>query len=308
MHDYMEKYIKIGILAYFKTTDPIHYLRSHSRNMAFLLAKGDIVCNLDADNYLGKGFAEFMLDAFNNEQNIFYTSDLTSGDAFGRVCLTKKDFISVGGYNEALIGYGVEDAELFSRLIKKGLEQKIFHQPEFYNAITHSDEERISHEPQFVELDKVFLNHINPYTTQVLLLYKFHRCESGIIIDNVELNHNLLNRSKGLMHSMDERERIIIKGNWEKGKWKDTKHNIVLTINDKQILFEKKEKGLYTKRKIYYEIINPNLIILIIKIVTSALNFMKAQKAIKDNDYINPNGFGKGNVYKNFNFNNMIQL
>lgn len=308
IHDYMGKYIKMGILVYYKTIEPIHYLRSHSRNMAFLLAKGDIVCNLDADNYLGKGFAQFMLEAFYNEQHIFYTSDLHSGDAFGRVCLTKEDFISVRGYNESLIGYGVEDAELFNRLINKGLKQKIFNQPEFYNVITHSDEDRISHEPQFIGLHKVFLNYINPYTTRILLLYKCHRCESGIIVNNIELNYNLLNRTKGVMYSMDEREKVIIKGNWEKGEWKDTKQNIILTFNDGRILLNKGDKGLYTKRKIYYEIVNPTLIVTIILVVTSALNFMKAQKAIRDNESINPNGFGKGNVYKNFDFNNLIQL
>ena len=69
----MMKYIEMGILVYYRTTEPVHYLRSHSRNMVFRLAEGKIVCNLDADNYLGKGFAEFMLKEFQEKKKIFYT-------------------------------------------------------------------------------------------------------------------------------------------------------------------------------------------------------------------------------------------
>lgn len=57
----MMKYIEMGILVYYRTTEPAYYRRSHSRNMVFRLAEGEVVCNLDADNYLGRGFAEFML-------------------------------------------------------------------------------------------------------------------------------------------------------------------------------------------------------------------------------------------------------
>jgi len=36
-----------GKVVYFKTTQPTFYNRSHSRNMAFRLASGDVVCNLE---------------------------------------------------------------------------------------------------------------------------------------------------------------------------------------------------------------------------------------------------------------------
>lgn len=49
----MMKYIEMGILVYYRTTEPAYYRRSHSRNMVFRLAEGEVVCNLDADNYLG---------------------------------------------------------------------------------------------------------------------------------------------------------------------------------------------------------------------------------------------------------------
>ena len=67
----MMKYIEMGILVYYRTTEPAYYRRSHSRNMVFRLAEGEVVCNLDADNYLGRGFAEFMLKEFNNKSVYF---------------------------------------------------------------------------------------------------------------------------------------------------------------------------------------------------------------------------------------------
>ena len=45
---------------------------------------------------------------FENEENIFYISTLCKRDVFGRICLKKRGFIAMKGYNEALVGYGFE--------------------------------------------------------------------------------------------------------------------------------------------------------------------------------------------------------
>ena len=49
----LKNYIEKGILKYYRTSEPNSFHRSHSRNVAMKLASGDIVCNLDADNFLG---------------------------------------------------------------------------------------------------------------------------------------------------------------------------------------------------------------------------------------------------------------
>ena len=49
---------------------------------------------------------------FENEENIFYISTLCKRDVFGRICLKKRGFIAMKGYNEALVGYGFEDFDL----------------------------------------------------------------------------------------------------------------------------------------------------------------------------------------------------
>ena len=64
----------------------------------------------------GKGFAEFVMKKFENEENIFYISTLCKRDVFGRICLKKRGFIAMKCYNEALVGYGFEDAEFYDCL------------------------------------------------------------------------------------------------------------------------------------------------------------------------------------------------
>jgi hypothetical protein len=42
-------------LRYFKYQPALYFHRSHSKNMALKLSEGDIFCNIDADNFIGKG-------------------------------------------------------------------------------------------------------------------------------------------------------------------------------------------------------------------------------------------------------------
>lgn len=124
MHSFMTsseiKYlIKMGIVKYYITKYPRHYSMSHSRNVAFKNSTGQIVTNVDADNYTGKGFADFLNKL----------ADICPEKAFfakgkrmmhGRVGMYKSDFISIGGYNEQLKGYGFDDHDLMIRAMNQG--------------------------------------------------------------------------------------------------------------------------------------------------------------------------------------------
>jgi glycosyltransferase involved in cell wall biosynthesis len=57
VRDNLQDYIEMGVVTYYKTFDPLYFQRSHSRNMVFRLAKGDLICNIDADNYTGYSFS-----------------------------------------------------------------------------------------------------------------------------------------------------------------------------------------------------------------------------------------------------------
>ena len=168
----MSDYIDSGILVYFRTTSPIYYHRSHSRNIALRLSEGNIICNLDADNFLGEGFAAEMISEFSRNSEIFYTSNLSSNDIFGRVIMLREDFNAVRGYNEQLEGYGFEDVDLYTRLSKRGLEQKVFSNPQYYKVIKHSKMDRISNERFVKKLNSIYISYIDPYTSDILFLYE----------------------------------------------------------------------------------------------------------------------------------------
>ena len=68
----MQEYIISGRLKYYKTSEPVFFDRSHSRNLMFKLAAGDILCNIDADNYTGLAFADYVNEMFYQKKNVYF--------------------------------------------------------------------------------------------------------------------------------------------------------------------------------------------------------------------------------------------
>lgn len=272
------------------------------------MAEGEVVCNLDAGNYLGRGFAEFMLKEFNNKERLFYTSNLCYRDVFGRVCLERKEFVEARGYNEVFVGYGLEDVEFFNRLLCRGLVQEIFNQKEFYNVLMHADEERIAQEFLLKKLQSVYLDYINPYSTRVLMLYKGQRFGIGVIQNNIAMNYNHPDESDMLKQCIGDKYRLVIKGEWKEGIWDEMENGIRLNFKDEEMILRNKSNCLYDFNHQYYKVKDANLIVVIVMGVTEAINYLKMKKMDNDCKTVNPNGFGQGIVYRNFDYTNKILL
>jgi len=305
----MRKYIDEGILAYYKTTEPTHYLRSHSRNMAFRLANVTILCNLDADNFLGKGFAELMLNEFSKQDNIFYMTNQSYDGTYGRICVRRDDFISIRGYNEALQGWGFEDNDFINRLILKELHPLSFKNPEFYHYIEHSDIERISDEYMFKNLEEMYITYINPYTSGILLLYKNFTTEHYSLVNNTLLNA-LVDFSKTNKPLFDDRIRIIVKNEIIKGFWNNGNGNDRMLIQENNIPFfaHKKAASFVFEGATFYKVEDNKIKTDIFLLLTAAMNYNEAKKQFVNQSINNPNHFGKGIVYKNFDSSNKIIL
>lgn len=121
MKENMIHEIETGRVSYYRTTEPKYFSMSHSRNIAFKVATGDIVNNLDADNYVfqGCGSSECWASYLNRlanecgEKAIFAKG---RKGMHGRIGFYKKDFIeTLGGYDENLLGYGHDDHDLVKR-------------------------------------------------------------------------------------------------------------------------------------------------------------------------------------------------
>ncbi|MCD8031431.1 MAG: glycosyltransferase [Bacteroides sp.] len=276
VHSSMINYIEEGTLVYYKTFEPVTYLRSHSRNVAFRLAGSDILCMLDADNYLGEGFASFMLGEFEQNKNIFYTSDLTKRDAFGRVCVKREDFISVRGYNEEFVGYGYEDVDFFYRLKESGVEQKFFFDPEFYQAIRHIHKERILEEPMFARVNRIYISYLNPYTSVILVLYTNLTVGEYTLVDNLHLFANLY--IEDIVHYyMDERKSVVLSGDIKSGNWREFNNQLIIDYENTSVVIDKQQNKIEIDGSIFYHVDDEEIKIGIIMTLTSAQNFRSVQ-------------------------------
>ncbi len=140
--------IKTGRLVYYKYTGRKYFDRCHARNLAARVASGDILCNIDADNFTGANFAHYINERFSHSPNIFLRPDFDGAhsrlrDAFGRLCVRKKHFHAVEGYDEKFIDYGYEDNDICNRLERIGIEPALIEDNRFLRYITHNNMARM---------------------------------------------------------------------------------------------------------------------------------------------------------------------
>ncbi len=146
-------YREAGILKFARTTGQTHFRHSHAKNMAHALATGDYVCNVDADNFVGSGFTQYLRTVFNRRPNAIVTSNrvdrrLNTGvykGCMGRVALSKRNFEMLGGYDESdrFKGWSGEDSDLVIRAVRKFLRPVVLRDRRFLRVVQHSDIERI---------------------------------------------------------------------------------------------------------------------------------------------------------------------
>jgi len=118
--------VESGRLVYARTTQPRWFHMAHSRNVAFKLATGDIVCNVDADNWIGPGFAAALNRLANDrpERAVFARGCRLLR---GRIGFFKREWLDLlGGYDENMQNYGHEDVDIFHRALLQGFRLMVF--------------------------------------------------------------------------------------------------------------------------------------------------------------------------------------
>ncbi len=304
----MQEHIVTGKLKFFRTTEPEYFHRSHSRNMAMNFSEGAIICNVDADNYTGKGFAEYINTCFNDDKNIFLAGNYKEGfeeykDAYGRFCTWREDFIEVGGYDEEMGSYGHEDTDLYERMIRYGRKEINITNVDFLHSISHSDKERTGNEFFRNNLDRFYLAYTNEGKSKVLFLYKNGTFEAGTLVKNY---YNISCPS-----SIEEQ-------GWLKGTW--NKENDFLHLN---YAGNNKESLFSDNSGLNYKLIkedNRNFIYSHITNKTLLYNTMQSYSIITNSNRIHLNdtnakivvnaqkSFGSGQVFKNFDYTNPITI
>nr|WP_294894839.1 glycosyltransferase family A protein [uncultured Pedobacter sp.] len=292
--DNLYGYIESKTLKYFKTFRPRFFERSHSRNLAFRLAKGEILCNVDADNYIGNKFPEYINETFQKNKNIFMTTidkDQTwrQRDVLGRICVKRSDFYKIHGYDEDISSYGFEDHDLVERLELSGLSRTFIIDERFLGAIKHSNLERVCYESLYQSLNLLLISYHSTFLTELLFLL---RDESYVSI--------VFNRHGKIMRS--ENGGLKMKGNHI---------NLLPTAGESRGLAFLKKKNLYLENLNHrsFFVINDHIAI---QNAVLFYNQMHNRIIIEHNKkkakVVNEFGFGNDVVFKNFDYNNPIYL
>ncbi len=157
----MKSHIESGLVRYGKTTDPEFFHMSHAKNMSHRMATGDVLCNLDADNFTGPEFAKLLHKNFSKKMDVVINPSVevsrTFGKEdqgfFGRVAISRNNFMALGGYDEEFSGWGGEDEDLMQRAKGLGLDHLRFKSIKYLGVITHSNEDRVGNMVSAENLD-----------------------------------------------------------------------------------------------------------------------------------------------------------
>jgi len=137
-----------GYLKYYYTNKLSLWHASIAKNTAHFCAIGDILVNLDCDNFTGTWGGIYILNAFarNSDHCIVHQFSGNIGDgSYGRIAMKRRYFDRIGGYDESFEPMGYQDHDLIERLLKIGLKYVLCSDPLYNQAIFNTKEESIAH-------------------------------------------------------------------------------------------------------------------------------------------------------------------
>lgn len=315
----LQEHLDSGRLVYYKTKTPVHFKRAHSKNLVHKLASGEVVCNLDADNYTGKGFAAYINHEFVNHDNIFLTAIGPSGatekgDVLGRICIRNKDFHNIGGYDERMTSYGFDDYDLANRLEQSNVNRKLMaSNPTFFEAITHTHNERINNDAISIKLKKVLARYISPSSTDFLLLFNDGTFKRATLIDT-ETHEFVMPLSE--LTQTELKYKISVEAPWLAGEWQACELELKLFVEQQlvQVIHYDEEKQHFVSQKNdqlsnFYQIQNQLFIESLVMFYSQFTNrIIMAQNQLERRTAVNSSGFGVDIVYKNFNYQTPISV
>lgn len=312
----LSEYLINGKLKYFKTNSPNYFHRSHSRNLLFKLATGDIICNIDADNFTGAGFAAYINEEFSKNENIFLTTLQKSGskftrDVLGRICIRKSDFLKISGFDELMANYGFEDYDFTNRLELSGIQRTIFKIPRHLTAIKHQQEERISNEYVSRNLKSIILRQLTPTTTDFYFLFIDGKLKKGVLIDNTFHSYKTLTEPRAIEIAMGQ-SYSLLENQWVEGSWFENKDSIKINLinnNKRNLKYDPINDCFMSYNKKYHQLKEPIIIMRSIMLFSQLLNRgVLISNLINKRIKVNQNGFGIDTVYQNFNNTNPILI
>ena len=141
---HLKKYVDLGVLNYYYTTQPEFFHVCKAKNLAHRVAKGEIVCNLDGDNFTGKNFAYYINYLFEQHggNSVFHFRKKPFWGTEGRIALSKVKFQELGGYDESFLPTGHEDHDLLNRAKAFGMEYNNIEIENFLRYLSNTTKEK----------------------------------------------------------------------------------------------------------------------------------------------------------------------
>lgn len=146
------------LVVYSVLGEPV-FRMAHAKNMGMrcaMLEEARILVTVDADNFTGPGFEDFIESWFHRDHNIFLCPKaIGQGTAHarvaprgvaGRLAVREQDFLKCGGYDEKYITWQGEDVDIVARLKRMGYSPRFIDQ-KYLDAIGHSSDVRFKEYP-----------------------------------------------------------------------------------------------------------------------------------------------------------------
>ncbi|RAW01350.1 glycosyltransferase [Pseudochryseolinea flava] len=140
----LKKYTDAGVLSYYHTKEPQFFHVCKAKNLAHRAAKGDIVVNVDGDNFTGKDFAYYINWLYNKHDfnSIFHFRKKPYWGTEGRIALAKTKFMELGGYEESFLPTGHEDHDLLNRAKAYGMRYENIQIENFLRYLSNTTKEK----------------------------------------------------------------------------------------------------------------------------------------------------------------------
>lgn len=195
--DYLTSFrdeIEKGKLVVYSFKQPGPFKMAHAKNMAHrlgILEGGDILCNLDADNLTGPGFAEYIAKRFTEATDeIFLWAKMIQGKLAkgisGRIVVSARAFLNAGGYDERYSTWGPDDKDFQTRLRRMGY-QACQIPPDFLLAVLHNNRMRFKEYPEAQTLMGEEQFHQEIYESENTVV-NWGRFGEGIVFRNLDFS------------------------------------------------------------------------------------------------------------------------
>lgn len=147
-----QNYLSSGFLKFFKIINFPYWHASICKNTCHLLGEGEVLVNLDCDNFTGIRGGDKLINIFKNQDiklvHQWCRKEWFSGN-YGRIGVRRGLFDKLGGYDESLHNMAYQDTDLIERsklIFQEGVFN--FPHPNYNEAIKNEKEESIKNIPQ----------------------------------------------------------------------------------------------------------------------------------------------------------------